>query len=347
MADSDHENSNDSSSQMLSFMKTMTEGFNDIKQQNKSMMARLEVLENKRSPPSTASDAMQCAQKTNGSASVTSEQIRNEVDDLFEASEAEEEVRGDNVPIQKEPELEFTVTDTIFSKKTGTSISEGLSSLINRSLLGVDDKTKIDEILDAHPRPYNTEALIVPELNKEIKILDTNIEVKDNQLCRLQKNVCGATAILAEILSDVGKESDRKLTRYDIFKKGNEALCLLAAAHKGVTMARKLNLKQTLAYNIQYLCTKQHNNDNPKRSNAFLFDEDLGYEVDKAVREKKVSQRVSKNFQTGNKRFPNRDQGKFPRRGGQNKDYRKYPYSRNRGQSSKARNHSRPKAQRD
>ena len=115
------------------------------------MMARLEVLENKRSPPSTASDAMQCAQKTNGSASVTSEQIRNEVDDLFEASEAEEEVRGDNVPIQKEPELEFTVTDTIFSKKTGTSISEGLSSLINRSLLGVDDKTKIDEILDAHP----------------------------------------------------------------------------------------------------------------------------------------------------------------------------------------------------
>ena len=199
---------------------------------------------------------------------------------------------------EDDSESELTFKDTIFAKNVGDNINEPLAQALQISLLGVDDTKKIMNIHENNPRPGNVTGLIVPELNKEIGATDKPISVtsKENQLCGIQRNLCTAISILSNILNDVGKRKNRTLSREDIFQKTNDAVSVLAAAHKGVNLARKMNIKPILSQNIQFLCTKSHTSEEDRSSNKFLFDEDLGSECDKAYKQRRVIHRISKNF---------------------------------------------------
>ena len=79
---------------------------------------------------------------------------------------------------------------------------------------------------------------------------------------------------------------------------------MLIATHKDVTQGRKLNVQHLLQDNIQFLCTNKHAYEEKRRSNDELFEEDLGSEVDKVFRSRKIANKVSKNFRSGGQRHP-------------------------------------------
>ena len=71
--------------------------------------------------------------------------------------------------------------------------------------------------------------------------------------------------------------------REDIFNKANELSSLLIHTHKEVSLARKHNVKDLLQSFLHGLCTKKHSSNSSFVSNKFLFEEDLGDEVNKNV----------------------------------------------------------------
>ena len=82
--------------------------------------------------------------------------------------------------------------------------------------------------------------------------------------------------------------------------------------HKEITLARKQNVKNILNSGLHNLCTKKYMKENERSSNSYLFEEDLGSEVDNSLRKKKIVNKVSKNFRGGNPRFPQRTQRSGP-----------------------------------
>ena len=280
MADDEDQNT-DTSKTMLALMKSLNQSFNELKSQNNDVVSRLEALEKAHPPPPTPTPAV--AHDISDQASIG---------DAFENSHD-----SDNEGAVEA--LAWEIDDTIAANHLGPEVADGVANFITKSMLGVDDKAKIEQIHVDNPRPSNVPALVVPELNKEIKISDINVTIKDGQLASVQRSVCTAMSILGDIVSDIGigDPSSRKYERQQVFEKTNQVLSLLAASHKGISMARKLNVKPVLAPNLQFLCTSNHiKHEENRSSNTFLFDEDLGCEVDKAFRMNKISSKVSKNF---------------------------------------------------
>ena len=263
MADKDSEGERETQATMLALLNTLNDNVNKVMNQNKKFEERINSLENNHSTPPSPK------------ASETHEDAR---DNLFEDSDKED--------TDDDSELDLTFQDTIFQKKVGENIREPLANAIQMSLLGVDDTKKLVNIHEQNHRPGNVAGLIVPELNKEIVSTDKTpaITAKENQLCGIQRNVCTAISIMTNILNDVGKSKNRTLMREDIFHKTNDAISVLAAAHKGLNLARKMNVKPVLSHNIQYLCTKAYSVEEDRSTNSLLFDEDLGNECDKAIR---------------------------------------------------------------
>ena len=127
--------------------------------------------------------------------------------------------------------------------------------------------------------------------------------------------------------------------REELFDKSNEVICLLASTHKDLTMSRKMNIKQSISHNLQHLCTRDHVEKRNRRYNEDLFEEDLGCEIDAAVRAKRVVQKVGSKNGMGRGRGYNRNP---PRRGVGKMNYKKKNQSRS---SSKGRGHARSNAQ--
>ena len=77
-----------------------------------------------------------------------------------------------------------------------------------------------------------------------------------------------------------------------IINKTNDVSSLLIHTHKEISLARKLNVKPLLQSSLHGLCTKKHMTSSSPTSNRFLYEEDLGDEVDKSFKKRKVVQKV-------------------------------------------------------
>ena len=264
-----------SSSAVVELLKSLNDNINELKTQNKQVSHRLDSLEGKKSANPLSPDA-----------SIGLNQSDNEdVNNVYEHSD--EDASGS--------EDEFDFASVLFTKKVGDRISDKLAAALDTAMLGVDDISELTKLQERHVRPENSQTLVVPKLNEEIQP-PTGIDIKDKQLCLIQKNIVSAISALSRVLDDVSKRKNRELAREDIFKKTNDAVSLLTAAYKEVNLARKTNVKPSLSTNIQFLCTRKHSMEEDRSSNTFLFDEDLGSEVDKAFKSRKVASRVAKNF---------------------------------------------------
>lgn len=267
---------------ILAMLKTINGNLNELKDNDKKQEARMDSLERRVAlPPSE-----------NAHSQSNDDQNMSDNDDFFQPSQkslgkADEDLRQDC------PHMEFSFEDIISSAKVGEDIDERLAVSLKKALLGVDDREKLAKLIEKNPRPGNLPELVVPTLNKEIKPDNLHINSKENQLCGIQRNITSALSILIEILQDVGKSDDRKLERGDIYAKTNQTISLLASSHKSLTMARKLNVKYTLASGIQHLCTKEHVDNSKRRRNEELFEEDLGNEVETAFRMRRMVQKVA------------------------------------------------------
>ena len=265
----------DASAAVLDLLKSLNDNINELKGESKQVNNRLDALERRRSPSPLSPSA---------SIGLNQEENEQDVDNVYEHSEEEDA-----------DEDEFDFTSVLFTKKVGEKISDKLASALDTAMLGVDDFSELTKLQERHVRPENLKTLVVPKINEEIQP-SMSIEHKDKQLSLIQKNVVSAISALSRILDDVSKRKNRELAREDIFKKTNDAVSLLTAAYKEVNLARKLNIKPVLSTNIQFLCTRKHALEEDRSSNTFLFDEDLGSEVDKAFKSRRVASRVAKNF---------------------------------------------------
>merc|ERR1712154_293186 len=102
----------------------------------------------------------------------------------------------------------------------------------------------------------------------------------ENERGLVQKDMCTALAILANVLADLGKRKNRAVGREDFFSKLNEVVSVLAAFLKSVSYARKLNVKSFLHEDLHVLCTKKSITE--KKTNDLLFGEDMGKTAEEA-----------------------------------------------------------------
>ena len=173
---------------------------------------------------------------------------------------------------------------------------------LNNGLVSQDDGTQIMKLREEYNRPENLPNLMVPKLNEELAPSDFALQ-KEVNLINVQQGITTAISALTEVLDDQSKVK-HKLSRHDIFKKTNDAVSMLMNTHKNVTLARKMNVKYMLQNNIQHLCTKKHAKEENRRSNEELFEEDLGNELERSLRRRKVTNKVTKNFRSGAKGTP-------------------------------------------
>ena len=270
---------------LLTIVKSLNETVNEMRKESVDVAKRLQAIEASqcRSPPQAQAD------------------IRAEQSDLFERSE---EVHLSEA--EAESEVDMEASNIVQTKNTGDSIKNKLAVTLNEGLVGVDDNLVLNKLHEANLRPSNLPNLIVPKLNEEIQVSDTTL-IKENNLCSVQKNLCTAITIMSRILDDQGKVN-HKFTREDIFNKTNDAISILMTTYKDVTFSRKLNIKHLLSDNIKHLCTKKHINEDERSSNSRLFEEDLGHELDKAVKSRRVARKISKNYRG---RAPSRGSFRF------------------------------------
>ena len=240
--------------------------------------------------------------------------------------------------VTQEPQLVLERNDIITSVEFGADINEELAYSIKKSLLATDDKVKLSKLIENNPRPGNLPELAVPVMNKEVKPENIHVINKESALSGLHRNVTAALSIMCEIVNDVGKSEGRKLERKDIFEKSSQVVSLLASTHKGLTFSRKMNVKHSLASNIQHLCSREHIDSVKRRTNEELFEEDLGNEVDCAFRRQRIAHKiVPKNYRGRgrgqNRNLPPRSVGKYTK-----------PKSKNRNDSvSRGRGRGRPR----
>ena len=336
MADSEDEHrsppSRNDSAQLLAMMKAMSDNVNELKDNGRKQEARLNSLEKKLTAPPSDNNVAHNSQSMH-----VDEGSDN--DDYFQPSQ-KSFGKADEVLVDVSPQMEFQFEDIISEVKVGENVDDQLVVSLQRALLGVDDKEKLAKMVEKNPRPGNLPELVVPMLNKEIKP-DMHIINKENQLCGIQRNVTTALSILIELLNDVGKSEDRKFERADIYSKTNQAITMLMSSHKGLTMARKMNVKYSLARGIQHLCTRDHVDHSKRRRNEDLFEEDLSCEVETSFRMSRTVQKVaSKN---GQGRGRGRGQFRFPQAAARGVG-RTYQYSNKKksGSSTKGRGRGRP-----
>ena len=343
MADShsdDETPSQNPTNTMMSILKSLNEGFNELKNNSKKQEARMSALENKltKPPPETvhaqAPGSQGHGQANRAPVAATDGGDNCSVGDLFEASQLSMEEMEEPVDL-----LEFEMDDIITTDTMGPEINNDLAGSLKKSLLGTDDKEKLNNLIANNPRPSNLPELVVPMMNKEVKAESIHVINKESQLCALHKNVTAALSIMTEVVNDVGKSEGRRLERKEIFNKSSQVISLLAATHKGITFARKLNVKHSLAQNIQHLCSKDHVDSTRRRDNDQIFEEDLSNEVDFAFRRQRVAQKIAP------KNYKGRGRGQYrnPRSRGVGKSQTYKNRSRG-GSATRGRGRARPRA---
>ena len=300
-------------------VKTLDDSVKTLKGDNKAIIERLEALE---APPPRNSGSLK---------EPDSPLYGRESRDIFEASASE--MSG------TDSEIDIEAHSISFNTKTGPKIGNKLADTLNNDLVSQEDGTQIVKLREDYNRPENLPNLTVPKMNEEIIPTDFVLQ-KEQNLCNVQQGITTAITVLTDILNDQSKVK-HKYNRHDIFNKTNDAVSMLMHTHKNVTLARKMNVKHMLQNNIQHLCTKKHAKDANRKSNTELFEEDLSNEVDRSFRNRKVTNKVTKNLRGGaqgtphfrfgqNHRMSSRDRGAL--RGGASKRSRGRIQTRGRGQ---------------
>ena len=320
------------SATVLTILKSLDETVKTLKADNKCLLNRIEILE---APPQNSGVVKQVL---SGAEPNSEDQNR----DVFEASET---------MMESDEEVDLQINSFSCQTKVGPKLGAQLAKMLDSDLVGQTDVTQIAKIRDEHPRPENVVNLRVPKLNEEIVLTD-NDKNKESILVGLQQEVTTALILLAELMDDQSR-TNHKFTRQDIFSKANDVTSILMHTHKEITLARKQNVKSVLQSGLHNICTKQYMKETDRCNNHVLFEEDLGVELDRNIRKKRIINKISKNFRGGNRRFPQqaqkyRYQTQFPQntsrgrgalRGGEFKRGRgrglPHPQSRGRGKSSK------------
>ena len=316
------------SATVLTILKSLDETVKTLKADNKCLLNRIEILE---APPQNSGVVKQVL---SGAEPNSEDQNR----DVFEASET---------MMESDEEVDLQINSFSCQTKVGPKLGAQLAKMLDSDLVGQTDVTQIAKIRDEHPRPEN----VIPKLNEEIVLTD-NDKNKEAILVGLQQEVTTALILLAELMDDQSR-TNHKYTRQDIFSKANDVTSILMHTHKEITLARKQNVKSVLQSGLHNICTKQHMKESDRCSNHVLFEEDLGVELDRNIRKKRIINKISKNFRGGNRRFPqqaqkfryqtqfhqNTSRGRGALRGGEFKRGRgrglPHPQSRGRGKSSK------------
>ena len=197
----------------------------------------------------------------------------------FEHSESESETE------ENQNDLQFkTRTKT---KPQGPPISDELADQFQLTLLHVTDVEAIKTIHDLNLSPSNVGALKVPDLNPEVRIAPmSTVAQTENVLAIVQKDICTAMSISANLLSDLGKRKNRKLGREEMFALLNDTVSVLAASHKSLSFARRLNVKNLLNENLHILCTKKALEE--RKNNDLLFGDDMGKQAEEAKKQKEL-----------------------------------------------------------
>ena len=259
---------------MLNILKSLEDSVKTLKEDNRSIVERLERVEN----PKEASGAVrEHSAHESGSFANADDDV-----DIFEQSDVE--------PMNSESETDLQANSFAREVVTGPKLGAQLANTINNGLISQDNVEKVTQLHDKFVRPVNIPNLRVPKMNEEVIVTDHDL-TKENQLIQIQQNVTTAICIIADILNDQSKVN-HKFTREEIFNKTNDVSSLLIHTHKEISLARKLNVKPLLQSSLHGLCTKKHMTSSSLTSNRFLFEEDLGDEVDKSFKKRKVVQKV-------------------------------------------------------
>ena len=307
---------------ILDLLKTIQGQMVQLAEDNKQMKDKIKNLEgsNKIQPPSEDT----CSDKTGEEPSEHAGTLQG-----FERSDSEEE--GDEIDLQ--------FLSRVKSAVQGPPVNASLAEKINEALLKVSDTQELLEIHDANPGPANIAALKVPEMNPEVKIPSPSPTAqKENELGLIQKDMVTAMAILTNILGDLGKKKNREMGREELFSKINEVVSVLAASHKSVSYARKLNVKFLLHEDLQVLCTKKSITE--KKNNDLLFGEDMGKTAEEARKLRNLVMKTkSKNGLWASKRGRgSKRRGSYPLRGFNRNRYQNQNQNQNQrkeGQKSK------------
>ena len=271
-------------SAVLARLKELQDAMNSMRDDNKEIKERLEIIEN----PKVEASGLVREHSAHSGASEAVDEV-----DIFEHSEEE--------PCDVESETDLVANSFACDVVEGPKLGAQLADTINKGLVSQDDPKKVTQLHDSYVRPVNIPNLRVPKLNEEVIVTDHNL-TKENQLISIQQNITTALCIVADILNDQSKVN-HKYTREDIFNKSNEISSLLIHTHKEVSLARKHNVKDLLQSSLHGLCTKKHASASFV-TNKFLFEEDLGDEVTKNAQKRQVIQKVSKNSHRGGQRPP-------------------------------------------
>ena len=272
------------SDSVLTILKSLNEAVKTLKDDSTQLASRLDQLE---APPRNSGVVKTVV--NNDIVNVESED-RN----IFEASE------NDNV--ESDIEIDLQLHSFACQAKVGPKLGAQLAHIIDSDLVAHIDMSNIIRLREDHPRPENIPNLRVPKLNEEILPADSELH-KEQVLVGIQQDVTTALTLMAELMDDQSR-TNHKYSRQDIFAKANDVAAILMHTHKEITLARKQNVKSMLQSGLHSICTRKHMKETERTSNVTLFEEDLGGEVDKNLRKKRIINKISKNYQSGNQRFP-------------------------------------------
>ena len=257
------------------------------KNDNAAIRERLDNLE---APPQASGVVKEHMAQNSGSGANANEEAN-----IFEESE-------DESVMDAESETDLQAQSCACQSKIGPKLGAQLALTLNNDLVSQDDLTKVTKLREDYARPENIPNLRVPKLNEELVLSDSDL-TKELVLTNIQQDVTTAITIIADLLNDQSKVN-HKYSRQDIFNKANEAASMLMHTHKDISLARKLNVKNILQPSLHSLCTRKHMKESGRTNNTWLFEEDLGGEIDKNVRNKKIVNKVTKNFRNGGQRSP-------------------------------------------
>ena len=276
---------------VVSMFKVLEESMKSLKSDNVAIRERLDNLE----APPQASGVVKDSFKEHVAQDSGSVANTNGDNKIFEESDNES-------IMDAESETDLQAQSFACQTKIGPKLGAQLALTLNNDLVSQDDFTQVSKLREDYLRPENVPNLRVPKLNEELVLSDNDL-TKELVLNNIQQDVTTAITIIADLLNDQSKVN-HKYSRQNIFDKANEAASLLMHTHKDITLARKLNVKNILQPGLHSLCTRKHMKESDRTNNRWLFEEDLGGEVDRNFRNKRIVNKVTKNFRSGGHRSP-------------------------------------------
>ncbi|XP_065584556.1 uncharacterized protein LOC136043572 isoform X1 [Artemia franciscana] len=201
---------------------------------------------------------------------------------------------------------ENTSNDSLFKKiseersgnKEGPKIHKKLAKVANRAFSEPLEIGKLKDLFERHPRPANTDKIVVPKVNSEIwATLSARAKQRDAKALQVQRTIVHSTFCVLEAVNDV-LELENEHIKEKVVKNLTDAVHMLGLTNYDLSLKRRHAMKFELSPDpmvASALCAPE------VKVTEFLFGKDVATTTSKAksVADLKKSFGRPKNVQGG------------------------------------------------